>query len=341
MVTKYGTITALRKGVDVNAIVIAPQVEIYKNGWEPKKVMEVVDYVTSNFRVDKNRMYVFGMSMGGSGTYKVIAAYPDKFAAAITMCGTCWVDIKPIAKVPLWVIHGVDDTATPFSRSTDFLKKMEAANTTSRLRYSWLEGCGHSILARVYMLEKVYKWLFKHSLTDEGRPISMEYDVTSDDLHNLYKNLKTKPKQIPIEQPNVEKKSEATTTKSPAPAKTTKQQKAPEAVYHVIAEGDTMYKIAGKYGIKVSELCRLNNMQETDILQIGRKLLVKSKSTSTKPQTPTKQKQNKTGQYHTIEEGDTLYKIAGKYNTKVSELCRLNNIQETTILQIGMKLRVK
>jgi LysM repeat protein/dienelactone hydrolase len=341
MVTKYGTITALRKGVDVNAIVIAPQVEIYKNGWEPKKVMEVVDYVTSNFRVDKNRMYVFGMSMGGSGTYKVIAAYPDKFAAAITMCGTCWVDIKPIAKVPLWVIHGVDDTATPFSRSTDFLKKMEAANTTSRLRYSWLEGCGHSILARVYMLEKVYKWLFKHSLTDEGRPISMEYDVTSDDLHNLYKNLKTKPKQIPIEQPNVEKKSEATTTKSPAPAKTTKQQKAPEAVYHVIADGDTMYKIAGKYGIKVSELCRLNNMQETDILQIGRKLLVKSKSTSTKPQTPTKQKQNKTGQYHTIEEGDTLYKIAGKYNTKVSELCRLNNIQETTILQIGMKLRVK
>ena len=355
MVTKYGTITALRKGVDVNAIVIAPQVEIYKNGWEPKKVMEVVDYVTSNFRVDKNRMYVFGMSMGGSGTYKVIAAYPDKFAAAITMCGTCWVDIKPIAKVPLWVIHGVDDTATPFSRSTDFLKKMEAANTTSRLRYSWLEGCGHSILARVYMLEKVYKWLFKHSLTDEGRPISMEYDVTSDDLHNLYKNLKTKPKQIPIEKPNVEKKvnqekkvdsekkSETTTTKSStsAPAKTTKQQKASENVYHVIAEGDTMYKIAGKYGIKVSELCRLNNMQETDILQIGRKLLVKSKSTSTKQQTSTKPKQNTTGQYHTIEEGDTLYKIAGKYNTKVSELCRLNNIQETTILQIGMKLRVK
>lgn len=342
MVTKYGTITALRKGVDVNAIVIAPQVEIYKNGWEPKKVMAVMDYVTSNFRVDENRMYVVGMSMGGSGTYKVIGAYPDKFAAAITMCGTCWVDIKPIAKVPLWVIHGVDDTATPFSRSTDFVKKMEAANTTSRLRYSWLEGCGHSILARVYMLEKVYEWLFKHSLTDEGRPMSKEYDVTSDDLHNLYKNLKTKPKQIPIEQPNVEKKAnQEKKVDSEKKSEATKQQKASENVYHVIAEGDTMYKIAGKYGIKVSELCRLNNMQETDILQIGRKLLVKSKSTSTKQQTSTKPKQNTTGQYHTIEEGDTLYKIAGKYNTKVSELCRLNNIQETTILQIGMKLRVK
>ena len=345
MVTKYGTITALRKGVDINAIVIAPQVEIYKNGWEPKKVMEVVNYVTSNFRVDQNRMYVFGMSMGGSGTYKVIGAYPDKFAAAITMCGTCWVDIKPIAKVPLWVIHGVQDTGTPLSRSTDFVKKMEAAGTTSRLRYSWLEGCGHSILARVYMLEKAYKWLFKHSLTDEGRPISMEYDVTSDDLHNLYKNLKTTPKNIPIEKPNGEKRPDAAHTPAPATAKAT-EPKAPKTQtsskkYHVIEEGDNLYKIAGMYNTKVSEICRLNNMQETDILQIGKKLLVKSNSTTAKQQTSAKPKQNTSGQYHTIEEGDTLCKIAGKYNTKVSELCRLNNMKETDILQLGVKLRVK
>ena len=110
MVTRYGSIAAVRKGVDIPAIVIAPQVEIYKNGWEPKKAKAVLDYVISNYRVDTNRMYVFGMSMGGSGTYKVIAAYPDTFAAGITMCGTCWVDIAPIAKVPLWVIHGKEDT---------------------------------------------------------------------------------------------------------------------------------------------------------------------------------------------------------------------------------------
>ena len=102
-----------------------------------------------------------------------------------------------------------------------------------------------------------------------------------------------------------------------------------------------MCKIAGKYDTKVSEICRLNDMQETDILKIGRKLLVKSKSTSTKQQTATKQKQIAGAQYHTIESGDTLCKIAGKYDTRVSELCRLNNIEETTILQIGMKLRVK
>lgn len=277
MVTKYGTITALRRGVDIPALVIAPQVEIYKNGWEPKKVMEVLDYVIKRYRVDKNRVYVFGMSMGGSGTYKVVAAYPDRIAAAITMCGTCWVDVKPISKVPLWVIHGVDDTATPVSRSYDFVKKMQDGNMTSRLRYSYLEGCGHSILARVYMLKKAYKWLMNHSLSDEGRPISMEYDITSDDLQNLYKNLKTKPRTIPIVPVDPKKKPESTAApaSAPAKAKTPQKQQTSAKKYHVIESGDTLYKLAGKYDTKVSELCRLNGIQETDILQIGVKLRVK------------------------------------------------------------------
>jgi LysM repeat protein len=353
MVTKYGSITALRRGVNIPALVIAPQVEIYKNGWEPKKVMEVLDYVTKHYRVDKNRIYVFGMSMGGSGTYKVVAAYPDRIAAAITMCGTCWVDVKPIAKVPIWVIHGVTDTATPVSRSEDFVAKMKANNTTSRMRYTPLAGCGHSILARVYMLEKAYKWLMNHSLADEGRPMSMQYEVTPDDLNNAYKNISGKPRNIPIERADSAPKAPQSTSTSAKQQTSTKQQtsakqqKASENVYHVIEEGDTMYKIAGKYDTRVSEICRLNDMQETDILKIGRKLLVKSKSSSakqlnsTKQQTATKKKQIAGAQYHTIEEGDTLYKIAGKYDTRVSEICRLNNIEETTILQIGMKLRVK
>ena len=45
--------------------------------------------------------------------------------------------------------------------------------------------------------------------------------------------------------------------------------------------------------------------------------------------------------YHTIRSGDTLSGIARKYNTSVREICRLNNIKETTILQIGKRLRVR
>lgn len=264
MVTKYGTITALRQGVDVNAIVIAPQVESVKKGWEPKKVMEVLDYVSARYRVDSNRIYAFGMSMGGNGVYKVLSAYPDKFAAGISMCGVCLVDEKPMANVPLWIIHGTNDTAIPYSRSRNLVQKMIAGQMASRLRFTLLEGCDHSILARVYMLEKAYKWLFMHSLTDEGRPVSMEYDITPSDLHNIHRNLKTKPRSIPIVKPNG----------TVVDAKTAKPQTSAKK-YHVIVSGDTLSGIAKKYNTKVSELCRLNNMKETDILKLGVKLRVK------------------------------------------------------------------
>ena len=46
-------------------------------------------------------------------------------------------------------------------------------------------------------------------------------------------------------------------------------------------------------------------------------------------------------QYYKVKQGDTLSGIAKKYGTSVKRLCQLNNIKETTILQIGRKLRVK
>lgn len=46
-------------------------------------------------------------------------------------------------------------------------------------------------------------------------------------------------------------------------------------------------------------------------------------------------------QYHTIRQGDTLGKLAIKYHTSIKTLCRLNGIKETTILQLGKKLRVR
>lgn len=201
MVTKYGSITAVRRGVDINALVIAPQCQTY-SGWEADRVMAVVDYVIERYNVDENRIYVIGMSMGGSGTYRVAAAYPDRIAAAITMCGSCWVDVEPLTKVPLWILHGTKDTATPFSRSTDAVEKMRKISGISRLRYTWLEGCNHSILARVFLMQEVYDWMFSHSLDDPGRPVCRDYEVTPDDLNNIYKHLSgNTQKSLPIQRP--------------------------------------------------------------------------------------------------------------------------------------------
>ena len=58
-------------------------------------------------------------------------------------------------------------------------------------------------------------------------------------------------------------------------------------------------------------------------------------TTPTKPQTPS------TGDYHIVTQGDTLYRIALKNNTTVEKICRLNNIDENTTLQLGQKIRIR
>ena len=60
----------------IPAIVIAPQVAAGKP-WEPKKILEVLNYVQSNYKTDKNRVYVAGMSLGGYGTLDFAGEYPN------------------------------------------------------------------------------------------------------------------------------------------------------------------------------------------------------------------------------------------------------------------------
>ena len=94
--------------------------------------------------------------------------------------------------------------------------------------------------------------------------------------------------------------------------------------YYVVQKGDTLYSIAKKYNLSVDELKMYNNL-DNDVLSINQELLVY------------KPKDN----YITyiVEKGDTLYSIARKYNTTISNIADLNNLN-TSILSIGQKLLI-
>jgi len=86
--------------------------------------------VEKKYRVDKDRIYVSGLSMGGFGTWSLSAYTPYRFAALVPICGggeKFWV--KKVKHVPIWVFHGGKDTAVPIERSqtlVDELKKAKA-----------------------------------------------------------------------------------------------------------------------------------------------------------------------------------------------------------------------
>ena len=96
---------------------------------------------------------------------------------------------------------------------------------------------------------------------------------------------------------------------------------------YIVKSGDSLYKIANEYNISVSELMDFNNLTSTN-LSIGQVLKI-----------PTQLKSN-TQETYTVKSGDSLYKIAQRFNTTVNELKRLNNLN-STLLSIGQVLRVK
>ena len=94
-------------------------------------------------------------------------------------------------------------------------------------------------------------------------------------------------------------------------------------------KGDTLWDIAVLYKTNVKAIKDLNNLT-SDTLKIGQKLLIpKNNETSVK----------NNDFYYTVKKGDTLWDIANLYNTSVSELKSLNNLNNN-LLTIGQKIKI-
>lgn len=139
---------------------IAPQCPT-KGSWvaNAELVLALIDAACKEFRIDENRIYLTGLSMGGYGTWEIISRKPERFAAAIPICGGG--DPKradKLTKLPIWCFHGDKDTAVKVERSRDMIKAIEKAG--GKPKYTEYEGVGHDSWTKTYRDEKVHEWLF-------------------------------------------------------------------------------------------------------------------------------------------------------------------------------------
>ena len=189
-VKRYGTINAIEKGREIDAYVVAPQNP--GGSWKPEKVLNIVDYVSANYDVDPNRVYVLGMSLGGYGAIDFAATYPDRIAAAIGMCGGSSVkNLDGLADLPLWIIHGTADSAVSVSQSDKVVKAVKDAQSDNinRLSYDRVPGMNHSQPARVFYNPETYEWLLSHRLDDPDRPMTVTPSLDASFLQNAYSGL--------------------------------------------------------------------------------------------------------------------------------------------------------
>lgn len=124
-----------------------------------KLTREAIASLQKEFRVDDKRLYVTGLSMGGYGTWDMIARTSDVFAAAAPVCGGAdEATAGRVTKLPIWAFHGDKDTAVKPERSRRMIAAIEKAG--GKPRYTEYPGVGHNSWAQTYADPKFMEWLF-------------------------------------------------------------------------------------------------------------------------------------------------------------------------------------
>lgn len=279
-VRRYGCLDAISMGRDINALVVAPQNP--GGPWNPKKIMNVLNWVEDHYALDTNRIYVIGMSLGAYGTFDVAATYPEKFAAAMALCGgSSRKEFCGLNKLPLWIIHGTADRDVAVSQSQRIVDAMKTCGPTDMLRFDKFSGVNHSQMAKMFYLPQTYQWLLSHNKAN--RTVNTDISIKAADMSAAYQNIDRSANKIVVVDskktvPSLVVPQDTTSTDSTAVVKTTPKSTTPTAQkssVHVVKKGDTLSAIARKYHTTVDKLCKLNHIKETSILSLGQKIRVR------------------------------------------------------------------
>jgi len=125
------------------------------------ELLEALDSVVKEKSVDPNRIYVTGQSMGGIGTWGLIAKHPERFAAAVPVCGI-WSpeDAAKMNGVAIWAFHGDMDPTVPVTGSRIMIEALKKADVKPEAKYTELAGVGHGSWGPAYAKPELWEWLF-------------------------------------------------------------------------------------------------------------------------------------------------------------------------------------
>jgi predicted peptidase len=141
-------------------VVVSPQCSPGEIWTDVDALTALINRVQANYRIDPNRIYVTGHSMGGRGALYLAYRLPHRFAAVIALSPlspiTAWKE--NLAKVPLWMFHGKADTLAPVADTEGLARGIQAAGGHPRLDI--LPERDHFILD-IYDRPEIYEWLMK------------------------------------------------------------------------------------------------------------------------------------------------------------------------------------
>lgn len=158
---KNGPPKLIVQGKQFPFLILAPQNPHQRKWWNTRAVNQLLDSVVANNRVDKQRIYLTGLSRGGGAAWEMAVQYPEKFAALAVVCGmsplpyATWID----KDMPIWVFHGEEDKSIPISESETMVKRLKGMGYD--VQFTRYPGVGHDSWVKAYATEELYEWLEK------------------------------------------------------------------------------------------------------------------------------------------------------------------------------------
>jgi predicted peptidase len=150
----------LSEGVDVPFVVVAPQCPTDER-WSADSLARFLDEVERENQIDPDRIYVTGMSMGGSGTWSLAIAQPHRFAGIVPICGRGNpTQVSRIRHLPVWVFHGALDPAVPLARSEEMVDALRLIG--GDVSFTVYPDAEHDSWTQAYAEPDLYGWFLDH-----------------------------------------------------------------------------------------------------------------------------------------------------------------------------------
>jgi len=145
---------------DFPFVIVSPQCPAGEIWTDAEAIGGLLDRVMHDCRIDPQRVYITGHSMGGRGALYFAYGMPSRFAAVVALSPyspiTAWGD--KLTQTPLWLFHGAADTFAPIAETKELVSAIQRAG--GHPRFNSLDGRDHFILD-VYDHPDVYEWLLQ------------------------------------------------------------------------------------------------------------------------------------------------------------------------------------
>ena len=161
-VTAHGPPMLIEQGWDYPCVVVSPQCA--GGSWSSFALEAFIDDLLLTYRIDPDRIYVTGLSMGGYATWDLAVRHPEMYAAVVPVCGAGNPSLAyRLRDLPLWAFHGALDPVVPVSGTLDMIEAIRKAGGNPLVTI--YPDLGHDVWTVTYINNGLYNWLF-----DQRRP---------------------------------------------------------------------------------------------------------------------------------------------------------------------------